>query len=35
MKILKAELSIIANTSQKFNKEMVETHAVIVAMDSK
>lgn len=35
MKILRTELSIIANTSKKSNKEKVETGVLVLAMDSK
>lgn len=35
MKILRTELSIIANTSEKSNKERAETHTLILAMVSK
>lgn len=35
MKILRTELSTIANTSEKSNKERVETRTLILAMDSK
>lgn len=34
-KILRTELSTIANTSEKSNKERVETRTLILAMDSK
>lgn len=35
MKILRTDLSTIANTSEKSNKERVETPTLILAMDLK